>query len=113
MIDTANHFLSVSVIKSIIDTMELSRFNVLHWHVIDSYSFPLDIPSQPSLAQSGSWSGQSDTVYAPENVTDVINYAHVRGIRVVPEMEVPGHAYSWGLAFPDIVVQCLDTQGEW
>ena len=112
MIDTANHFLSVSSIKTILDAMELSRFNVLHWHVIDSYSFPLNIPTQPELSQSGSWSGDNDTIYHPENVSDVMAYARARGIRVVPELEVPGHAYSWGLAFRDIVVQCVDTQGE-
>lgn len=43
MIDTANHYLSIDLIKETLDLMSFHKFNVLHWHMIDSYSFPLEV----------------------------------------------------------------------
>eukprot|EP01147_Barroeca_monosierra_P004204 gene4204-6550_t len=105
MLDSANHFASVDTIKRTIDVMAFNKMNVLHWHLVDSYSFPLEIPSRPELANKGSWNGKN-TIYSRENIRDLQEYAQYRGIRIIPEIDVPGHAYSWGFAYPEIIVAC-------
>eukprot|EP00043_Microstomoeca_roanoka_P017928 m.188833 g.188833 ORF g.188833 m.188833 type:complete len:1127 (-) comp16734_c1_seq1:3793-7173(-) len=105
MVDSANHFITPQTIRRLLDAMAYNKMNVLHWHLIDSYSFPMMIASRPALANAGSWAG-SPTTYSREDMRDIQQYAQERGIRVVPEIDVPGHAYSWGFAYPDIIVDC-------
>jgi hexosaminidase len=106
LLDTANHFMSVSTILMMIDELALNRFNVLHWHIEDSYSFPLQSARYPALASAGAW--RSDSVYSSDDVGRVVDYARLRGVRVVVELDVPGHAYSWGLGYPGVTVPCPD-----
>jgi hexosaminidase len=80
MLDTANHYLSPATIVQTLDVMAANRFNVLHWHVMDSYSFPLQMPAaQPwaGLSAQGSWTPQA--VYTPQQVIDIVEYARLRG----------------------------------
>jgi len=56
------------------------------------------------MAQKGAWA--ADSTYSAADVTEIIQYAKTRGVRVVPEIDTPGHAYSWGASHPDIVVNC-------
>jgi hexosaminidase len=103
LLDTANHFFRLSEIESLLDGMAFNKLNVFHWHIVDSYSFPFCSSKLPQLCQ-GAW--DANLTYSVENVKSIIAYANVRGIRVVPELEVPGHAYSWGFAFPSITADC-------
>ena len=84
--------------------MAANRLNVLHWHMFGSYSFAYNASSFPTLAEKGAWSSRA--VYSPDEVRALVYYAQERGIRVVPELDVPGHAYSWGLAYPGSVSKC-------
>ncbi|EGD78011.1 hypothetical protein PTSG_09649 [Salpingoeca rosetta] len=104
MVDSANHFIGVPAIKRLLDGMVAVKMNTLHWHLVDSYSFPMQVPSRPMLSRRGAWS--NTTVYTRADMRAVQEYAQQRGIRVIPEIDVPGHAYSWGLAYPDITVEC-------
>lgn len=81
--------------------------NVLHWHIVDSYSFPLQLDSYPQLSQAGSW--DPTAVYTRQQIQFLVEYARQRGVRVIPEIDIPGHAYSWGLAFPQLTVSCPST----
>lgn len=92
MIDTSRHFLPVSTIKHAIDGMMYLKLNVLHWHIVDEDSFPMYVPEVPELSNSGSVGG----VFSENDLKNVIAYAKLRGIRVVPEIDTPAHTQSWG-----------------
>ncbi|GMP22312.1 hypothetical protein CsSME_00000388 [Camellia sinensis var. sinensis] len=73
--------------------------NVLHWHIVDSQSFPLEIPSYPKL-----WFGAYSISerYAMADAAEIVSYAQRRGINVLAEIDVPGHALSWGTGYPSL-----------
>lgn len=97
LIDTARHYLSIPVIKKVIESMTYAKLNVLHWHIVDTQSFPLEIPSYPKL-----WNGaySNSERYTMLEASEIINYAQRRGIHVLAEIDVPGHAESWGVGYP-------------
>lgn len=92
MIDTSRHYLPINTILRAIDSMLYSKLNVLHWHIIDEDSFPMEIPNIPELSEFGKIGG----VFSPADIKTVIEYARIRGIRVVPEIDSPAHTQSWG-----------------
>jgi len=102
MLDSARHFLPVSVILRQIDALAYSKMNTLHWHITDAEAFPIDSSSYPNLTAGAYTPSQ---VYSAADVKSVIAYATARGVRVVPEFDVPGHAYSWGAGYP-ITADC-------
>ncbi|KAH7624918.1 putative Beta-hexosaminidase subunit beta [Nannochloris sp. 'desiccata'] len=104
LIDTARHFLPVSIIKSQIDAMEMSKLNVLHWHIVDDQSFPYQSEQLPELSGAGAFS--SDTIYSAEDIDEIVHYARARGVRVIPEFDMPGHAASWGKSHPELLTRC-------
>lgn len=80
--------------------MAASKLNTFHWHLTDSQSFPFDSSQFPEMAKWGAYS--SDEVYSPEDVKDLSNYAKIRGVRVLVEIDSPAHAgagWQWGLFF--------------
>ncbi|QCE05636.1 hexosaminidase [Vigna unguiculata] len=97
--DTSRHYLPVNVIKQIIEAMSYAKLNVLHWHIIDEQSFPLEVPSYPNLWK-GSYSEWER--YTIEDAHDIVNFSKMRGINVMAEVDVPGHAASWGVGYPDL-----------
>lgn len=99
MIDTSRHFLPVSAIKATIDALPYAKLNVLHWHMSDSPSFPLQSKSRVKLWQ-GSWSPSER--YLQTEVADIIEYARLRGVRVMLEIDMPGHAASWCKGYPEV-----------
>ncbi|KAH3758655.1 beta-hexosaminidase subunit A1 [Pelomyxa schiedti] len=103
LIDSSRHFLELDLIYLLIDSLSYAKMNVLHWHITDAQSFPVQSTSYPLLIE-GAYT--SDTIYTPNDVTSVVDYALDRGVRVVPEFDVPGHSYSWGIGYPDITVSC-------
>ncbi|KAJ7196128.1 N-acetylhexosaminidase, partial [Mycena pura] len=99
MLDTARNFFPVADIKRTIDAMSWVKINTLHWHVVDSQSFPLEIPGFTVLSQKGAYSASS--VYSPSDVKDIVTYAAARGIDVIPEIDTPGHTAVISKAFPE------------
>ncbi|XP_057424173.1 beta-hexosaminidase 1-like [Lotus japonicus] len=99
MLDTSRHYLPVDVIKQIIESMSYAKLNVLHWHIIDEQSFPLEIPSYPNL-----WKGSYTEWerYTVEDAYEIVNFSKMRGINVMAEVDVPGHGESWGIGYPDL-----------
>ena len=87
MIDTARHYLSVDTIKHTIDGLLFNKMSVLHWHITDEDSFPLEVPARPELSGSGKVGG----TYSSEDVKEIIAYAKLRGVRVIPEIDTPAH----------------------
>ncbi|XP_057961121.1 beta-hexosaminidase 3 [Malania oleifera] len=99
LIDTSRHYQPLPVIKSVIDSMVYTKLNVLHWHIVDSQSFPLEIPSYPKL-----WDGAYSVTerYTMADAAEIVSYAKKRGINVLAEIDVPGHALSWGIGYPTL-----------
>jgi hexosaminidase len=92
MIDSSRHFLPVTLIKKTIDGLLFNKMNILHWHIIDQDSFPLEVASVPELNQYGKVGGS----YSLAEVKDVISYAKLKGVRVIVEIDTPAHTHSWG-----------------
>ena len=76
--------------------MMYNKLSVFHWHITDEDAFPLILDSHPEIAQYGAFS--EEETYTAAEARDLVRYAMVRGVRVVPELDTPGHAASWGKA---------------
>lgn len=101
MIDTARNFYSVNSILRQLDTMALAKMNVFHWHLTDTQAWPIFIKSFPDMTQDAY---SKREVYHPEDMKLIVNYARERGIRVIPELDIPGHSNSgWRKVNKDII----------
>ncbi len=98
MIDSSRHFIPLPVILQNLDAMEAVKLNVFHWHLSDDQGFRAESRAFPLLQEKGS-NGQ---FYTQEQIREVIGYARDRGIRVVPEFDMPGHATSWLVGYPQL-----------
>ncbi|XP_062506570.1 uncharacterized protein LOC134183119 [Corticium candelabrum] len=99
MIDTSRHFEPIRAVKQVLDAMAYAKLNVLHWHVVDSQSFPLQSVKYPKL-WDGAYTGQER--FTIDDAKDVVEYARQRGIWVLVEFDMPGHAASWCVGYPEI-----------
>ncbi len=98
LIDSSRHFFPVDVIKRNLDGMAAVKMNVLHWHLSDYQGFRVESRRFPKLYEKGS----DGLYYTQEQLRDVIQYARDRGIRIVPEFDMPGHSTSWFVGYPDL-----------
>jgi hexosaminidase len=98
LIDSCRHFMPVEVIKRNLDGMAAVKMNVLHWHLTEDQGFRIECKTFPKLHQLG-----SDGLYYTQNqIQDIIIYAADRGIRVMPEFDIPGHSTSWLVGYPEL-----------
>src|ERR1035438_6381413 len=98
LIDVSRHFIPIDVLKRNLDGMAAVKMNVLHWHLSDDQGFRVESKAFPKLTQMGS----DGMFYTQEEIRDLIAYAHERGIRVMPEFDIPGHSRSWFLGYPEL-----------
>ena len=101
MLDSSRHFLSMKVLLDHLDLLEINKFNVFHWHLSDDESFPYQSTTYPNMSLYGAYDPITH-VYTPDNVKQIIEEARLRGIRVIPEFDTPGHTKSWELGQPGI-----------
>ena len=103
MIDTARHYQTLASIRHVIDSLPVAKLNVLHWHMVDTQSFPFRSTSTPALSHgSYAQAGQYPQQYSHGDVAAIVEYARLRGVRVIVEFDMPGHAQSWCYGVPDI-----------
>jgi hexosaminidase len=98
LIDVGRHFEPVDVIKRELDGMAAVKLNVLHWHLSEDQGFRVESRKFPKLQELGS----DGLFYTQEQIRDVIEYARMRAIRVVPEFDMPGHVMSWVVGYPEL-----------
>ncbi|KAG6395090.1 hypothetical protein SASPL_145682 [Salvia splendens] len=106
MLDTARNYYGVEDLLRLIAAMSMNKLNVFHWHVTDSHSFPLVVPSEPEMAEKGAYG--EGMVYTVADVKRVVEFGLERGVRVVPEIDMPAHTGSWAKAYPEIIT-CADV----
>jgi len=108
MIDTSRHWLHPKVIKQHMDAMAYSKFNVLHWHLVDSVSFPFQSTSFPQMSVDGAY--LPNEIYTHDDIKELVKYGIERGIRIIPEFDTPGHVYR-GWESLGVLTQCYDGDG--
>lgn len=89
LLDTSRNFISIPVIKKIIDGMAANKLNTFHWHITDTHSFPFQSVTFPQLTQYGAYSPEQ--VYTTHHILELVEYARVRGVRILPEFDAPAH----------------------
>jgi hexosaminidase len=97
-LDVSRHWMPIEVVKRNLDGMAAVKLNVFHWHLSDDQGFRVESKRFPKLQQLGS----DGLFYTQDQVHEVIAYAKDRGIRVVPEFDVPGHTTSWLVGYPEL-----------
>jgi hexosaminidase len=98
MIDVARHWQPIDVIKRNLDAMAAVKLNVLHLHLTDDQGFRIESLTHPELQGQGS----DGNFFTQDQIREIIGYAAVRAIRVVPEFDIPGHATSWVVSHPEL-----------
>lgn len=116
LLDTCRTFFSVAFIKKMLDACALHKLNIFHWHLTDDQGWRFDVPGYPKLTETGSirqdhtlpesedgFYDEGETIrrwYTDEEILDVIEYAQMRGIEIIPEVEFPGHVSALLAAYP-------------
>ncbi len=98
MIDACRHWIPKEVVLRNLEAMGTVKLNVFHWHLTESQGFRVESKLFPKLHQMGS----NGDYYTQEDIREVIEFAADRGIRVVPEFDVPGHTTSWFVGHPEL-----------
>jgi len=96
LIDVCRHWEPIDVIKRNLDAMAAYKLNVLHWHLSEDQGFRVESKELPRLHKMGS----DGLFYTQAQIREVVAYAAERGIRVVPEFDIPGHATAWLVGYP-------------
>jgi hexosaminidase len=98
LIDVARHYQPMEVLKRNLDAMAAVKLNVLHWHLTEDQGFRIESKKFPRLHTMGS----DGKFYTQDEAREIIAYARERGIRVVPEFDMPGHATAWLVGHPEL-----------
>lgn len=96
MIDASRHFMPVNMVKRNLDAMAAVKLNTMHWHLSEDQGFRVESKVYPKLHELGS----DGMYYTQDQIRDIITYADDRGIRVMPEFDIPGHATAWLVGYP-------------
>ena len=98
MFDVARHWMPAPVVERNLDAMAAVKLNVFHWHLSDDQGFRIESKRYPRLQEGGS----DGRFYTQAEVREVVAYARDRGIRVIPEFDMPGHTSAWFAGYPEL-----------
>ncbi|KAK3814978.1 MAG: putative beta-N-acetylhexosaminidase naga [Benniella sp.] len=106
MYDTSRNFFPLPSLKRQIDALAYSKLNIFHWHITDTQSWPVEIKKHPQMIKDA-YSPRE--VYTQKDIKELIRYGRERGVRVYPEVDMPGHsALGWAQVDPKAVT-CADS----
>jgi hexosaminidase len=106
MIDVSRHFMPLDQMERQIDGMAAVKLNVLHMHLSDDQGFRVESKKAPKLQETAS----EGMFYTQDQIRELVGYARDRGIRVIPEFDVPGHSTCWTVAYPDLASDTAATR---
>jgi len=126
-LDVVRHFFPLSYVKKYIDYLTFHKFNTFHWHLTDDQGWRIEILSYPKLNSIGSWRDSTlighfkdsparydrtryGGFYTREEVKEILTYAAIRGITVIPEIDIPGHSRATITAYPEL---STDPKSAW
>ena len=110
MVDCARRYIPVRVLEQHVDAMSATKMNVLHLHLVDSQSFPYESATFPALSKHGAYSAAE--VYTQQDIAGLVRYAYARGVRVMPEIDTPGHVWAGLEALdPAVLSTCYGKSG--
>ena len=95
-LDCSRHFFTADEVKKVIDQMTRVKLNVLHWHLVDDQGWRIECKTLPLLHET------TGTYYTQEEIRSIIEYARVRGMEIIPEIDMPGHTRSMIAAYPHL-----------
>jgi hexosaminidase len=98
MLDSCRHWMPVELVKRNLDAMAAVKLNVFHWHLSEDQAFRVESLRYPRLHEMGS----NGDYYTQQQIREIVEYGRQRGIRVVPEFDVPGHTGSWFPGYPEL-----------
>ena len=117
LLDDCRHFFGKETVKGVLELMAQHKLNVLHWHLTEDQAWRLDIPGYPELVKygavrpasvsHGSRKDENGVKYGPyfyteQDVREILAFAAERHIKVIPEIELPGHVYAALAAYPEL-----------
>ena len=113
MLDSARHFQSPDFIRRLIDWMSVAKLNRLHWHLTDDQGWRIEIRRYPRLTEIGAWRvpatapgapplPRTGGYYSQDEIRAIVAYARERGVEIVPEIDLPGHALAAIRAHPEL-----------
>jgi len=120
MLDESRHIIGADYIRKLIDLMAMHKLNVFHWHLSDDDGWRIEIKAYPKLTEVGGWRGSQCAVpntrpgethehyggfYTQEQIREIVAYAAARHVRIVPEIDVPGHSLAAIAAYPEILCE--------
>lgn len=103
MVDTGRNFISPAKLKEQVDGLALSKMNVLHWHITDTQSWAIKIDAFPQMTKDAFSARET---YSTNDIKDLIKYAKGRGVRIIPEIDMPGHSASGWQQIDESLVTC-------
>jgi hexosaminidase len=107
MLDESRHFFGKEKVKQLLDFMAMYKLNRFHWHLTDSEGWRIEIKAYPKLTTVGAKGDLTDKnaaakFYTQKEIKELIRYAKERGIEILPEIDMPGHAGAATKAYPEV-----------
>lgn len=116
MLDVSRHFFDKDEVKARLDEMAALKLNVFHWHLTDDHGWRIEIKKYPKLTEIGAWrpitpaeknskhskDGRYGGFYTQDEIREVVAYAAARHIRIMPEIDMPGHMSAAATAYPEL-----------
>ncbi len=122
MLDCARHFQDKQTILKTLDLMALYKFNHFHWHLTDDEGWRVEITAFPALTEIGAWRGEDEVLepqfgtgyrryggyYSQDDIREIVEYAALRHIVIIPEIDIPGHSRAAIKSLPELLVEPED-----
>lgn len=118
-LDVVRHIFPVNYIKKYIDYLAFHKFNTFHWHLTDDQGWRIEMDAYPKLNTVGSYRDETlighfkdspakydgkryGGYYTKADIKEIIRYAQIRAITIIPEIDIPGHSRAAIAAYPEL-----------